>query len=184
MNRLALLSVLLVAAACDRDAPGRSSPPAAPGTAEPAAAAPAAPAVAPSSAELRPILAGYERARALLVDDKTEGLDAAGGEIGEAAKAAAGKASGAPKDQLTAIAGAAQKLAAAGDVAAARLAYGEVSQPLVELVMADAELREQMHLFECPMVKGYGRWLQPTPGIENPYMGQEMLTCGSGVSRK
>jgi threonine/homoserine/homoserine lactone efflux protein len=38
------------------------------------------------------------------------------------------------------------------------------------------------HVFECPMAKGYKRWVQPTDELENPYMGQEMLTCGSEVT--
>jgi Cu(I)/Ag(I) efflux system membrane fusion protein len=54
-----------------------------------------------------------------------------------------------------------------------------VSQYLVALSAADARLQEGWHVFECPMAKGFNKWFQREPRLENPYMGQRMPTCGS-----
>src|SRR5690606_34551525 len=57
-----------------------------------------------------------------------------------------------------------------------------LSRHLVNLVAADPRLREGLHAFECPMVEGDGVWLQPSPELQNPYMGPRMLVCGSEIA--
>ncbi len=81
-------------------------------------------------------------------------------------------------EHLRGIASAAKGLGSAGDVEAARSAFGEVSRHVVALLAADRTLAEGKHVFECPMAAGYKKWIQPTAKLENPYMGTKMLSCG------
>jgi Cu(I)/Ag(I) efflux system membrane fusion protein len=83
---------------------------------------------------------------------------------------------------FAAIADGATKLAAAADIKAARAAFGVVSQHVVALLASDKSLASGQHVFECPMVSGYNKWVQPTETLENPYMGKRMLTCGGASS--
>ena len=49
------------------------------------------------------------------------------------------------------------------------------------VVGADRELTAGRHVFSCPMVDettGFNKWFQTREEMENPYMGQEMPTCG------
>jgi hypothetical protein len=69
--------------------------------------------------------------------------------------------------------------AAAGDVAASRVAFGEVSRHLLPVVAADARLRDGRFVFECPMTKTFPRWLQSSENVSNPYMGAGMASCGA-----
>lgn len=125
------------------------------------------------------VLASYETIRDLLAKDKTDGLADQAGKLEGQARGAAGKAAVDAKRKLEAIATAAAGLKAkAGDIEQAREAFGTVSKAVVELLESDPKLREGKHLFECPMVEGYGKWVQPHPKIQNPYMGTKMLECG------
>ncbi len=63
-----------------------------------------------------------------------------------------------------------------------RVAYGELSRAVVAIIATDASLMQGRYLFECPMAKGYKRWVQVKPEMENPYMGQRMLECGSSIA--
>ena len=166
-----LLVVLLavgVVAACtksdDKKAPETKPEPAA--TPKPEAK--------PASPDFGDLFASYEACRALLTADKLEGVTDCAGKV-----AAAAKAAGQPE-----IAAKAEAMAgtAADDMAALRLAFGEVSKPLVALLGSSPDVASNYHVFECPMAKGYQRWVQPTATLENPYMGQKMLACGSEVS--
>jgi Cu(I)/Ag(I) efflux system membrane fusion protein len=76
---------------------------------------------------------------------------------------------------------AAAKLAAAQDIQVARQAFGDTSNSLVRLTGADTALSEGRHLFRCPMAEGYQHWIQTSKERKNPYMGQNMLACGSNV---
>ena len=122
-----------------------------------------------------PILAAYERARALLAADKLAGLPDAAREIEAAAKAGTGAHYGA-------IAIAAAKLAASSDLDTARQAFGEVSKHVIAQLVEDPALRNGQHVFECPMVSGYKKWVQPSKDLQNPYMGPKMLVCGGESS--
>jgi membrane fusion protein, copper/silver efflux system len=74
---------------------------------------------------------------------------------------------------------AAAGLAAAETVVAARSLFGELSEALFQLALADPRLQTGWHVYTCPMAKSFQRWFQQPKEIENPYMGQEMLRCGS-----
>jgi Cu(I)/Ag(I) efflux system membrane fusion protein len=139
---------------------------------------------------LRTALAGYEDVRALLAADTVEGLEPRGRRLaaalaaaGEGLAAAGEGAEAAQVRQLVAEAGrAAERLGEADDLAAARTGFGEVSRFLMAVAAADPELVEGLAAFSCPMVEvGFNKWFQREDEMENPYMGQEMLTCGEAA---
>jgi len=131
--------------------------------------------------ELRGILENYEAIRELLVKDTGVGIAAHAKAIeAEAGKIAAANPAGGAYSEMAA---AATKLTVADvqDLGYLRRTFGELSRPLVGLLERDPSLGAGLHTFECPMAKGYKRWLQPSAKLENPYMGQRMLSCGSEV---
>ncbi len=133
----------------------------------------------PSSEEsLPPALVAYEDVRSALARDDLSGARDHSRELAEALASAD---FGTPAHREAAAA-AALEVAGATDAEAARVAFGDVSRPLVAAVAEDPRLRDSMHLFTCPMAKGFGQWVQPDPGISNPYMGTAMPTCGSAAA--
>ena len=129
------------------------------------------------------MMKSYEECRALLAADKTAGLSACAEGIVEASQTAHATAPEAAHEHITTLAKAAELLSKAptDDIEAIRLSFGEVSKSAVAMLTAAPEAAKSYHLFECPMAKGYKRWAQPGPGLENPYKGAKMLTCGSEV---
>jgi Cu(I)/Ag(I) efflux system membrane fusion protein len=125
-------------------------------------------------------LGAYEALRATLARDSLEGLAPAADRVATALRGHDGEPEP-TASQLAAAASAAAGLSRASSLEEARAAFAELSRQLVALASADARLREGLHLFECPMAKGYGRWLQPGATIDNPYMGQAMLSCGNAA---
>ena len=76
------------------------------------------------------------------------------------------------------IAAGAKKLSAAPDIAAARIAFGEISSALTAYAEATkSTFGKDVRLAYCPMVNK--PWLQRDKEIRNPYYGAAMLTCGS-----
>ncbi len=68
--------------------------------------------------------------------------------------------------------GAGDKLQHAGDLKAAREAFGDLSITAEKL----AGGQPGYHTFYCPMVKK--DWVQQSTVVANPYLGADMLTCG------
>jgi Cu(I)/Ag(I) efflux system membrane fusion protein len=136
-------------------------------------------------APLETALAAYEEARGLLAADRLDGLAARARRLAAALRAADAALSTAGTGEaarplLDEGARAADSLAAATDLAVARRAFGEVSRFLMPVAAADEELVEGLWPYECPMVAdGFGEWFQPGDDMANPYMGEEMLTCGT-----
>ena len=136
------------------------------------------------------ILAHYDAIHSALAADTTKDIAKHAKEIQEIA-------SDASKDFNAAMAGvseenaeacqkllpevsqAAAKLAAAGNLSAARDAFGELSRPLVRY--REMLTGEDTKVAYCPMAKK--PWLQTATEIENPYYGSSMLRCGSFVSQ-
>ncbi len=187
---LIVAALALAAGACssekDKDSSKKAEPTAKeePGAKEPAKEP--AKATADPAAELAAVgelMKPYEDCRALLAADKGDGVADCAKAIEAAANKGKASVSDKAKPHLEAIAAAAGNLAsaAADDIAALRLAYGEVSKPVVALLGASPEAAAKYHVFECPMAKGYKRWAQPDAKLSNPYMGTAMLTCGSEV---
>ncbi len=83
------------------------------------------------------------------------------------------------KALLPKIAAAAAAMAKAADLKAAREAF----VPLSEAVVAyrDIAVGERPVVAYCPMVKH--EWLQPAGKIANPFYGSKMLRCGSIVRK-
>lgn len=72
----------------------------------------------------------------------------------------------------------AESMTEAEDLASARIAFGDVSQLLMQMAADHPRLVEGWHVFGCPMAVGFEKWMQPTAELENPYMGPSMLKCG------
>ena len=59
-----------------------------------------------------------------------------------------------------------------------RAAFGGVSRGLISALAERKDMQERLHVFECPMAKGFGKWVQRDEKLQNPYMGKAMLACG------
>jgi len=136
-------------------------------------------------APLRAALVAYEEARALLAQDRLDGLSPhAGRLVRSLERAGAGVPPGdAPRISrwLDEGVAAARALGAATGLEAARQAFGEVSRFLVALAGADPRLAEGWHVFECPMTETFPKWMQPSEELANPYMGPAMPSCGNAT---
>lgn len=71
------------------------------------------------------------------------------------------------------------RLAGAKDLDGARLAFGDLSEALVQSGVLIPE--GQLKVAYCPMVDKH--WLQTGNEIANPYYGSKMLRCGTFVPR-
>ncbi len=133
--------------------------------------------------ELRGVLNQYEDVRALLASDNIEGLKAHCDSVAHAISGVLEgeqKLPGSPREQLGTAVDAADALGTSKDLQAARLRFGDLSEALVGAASSDGRLQEGLHIFLCPMAEGYQKWFQEADTIENPYMGQQMLRCGTG----
>ena len=111
----------------------------------------------------------YFRIQASLSDDKTEGVTAEAKAIATAAKAMGEP--GVP------IAKAADVLAHATDLGAARTAFSQLSDAVIAFSESTkAEAGEGVHAMYCPMANK--QWMQKGEKVSNPYYGKSMLTCG------
>lgn len=130
--------------------------------------------------ELRGLLDAYERARVALAGDRHDVLATEGKRMAEhlerVAKALPEADVAVP--WLLASVERMRALAAARTIDDARERFQDASAVAVTLAATNPSLREDLHVFECPMVSGFNKWLQPTPDIANPYMGTSMLACG------
>jgi hypothetical protein len=76
------------------------------------------------------------------------------------------------------LAAAADAVAKAADLNAAREAFGPLSEAVIARVKADTAFDPGpgLRLAWCPMVRR--SWLQREEQVRNPYYGKQMLTCG------
>ena len=97
----------------------------------------------------------------------------------EAAKAGAAAAPADFRKPLETIAGAA-------DLKGARAAFHDLSKAAIPFAEARAKAADAkmpaLILFECPMAPPFGKWLQASDPLANPYWGAEMLRCGAKVA--
>lgn len=130
---------------------------------------------------LRATFGAYEEIRARLAGDTLDGVAPAARRIEQTLEAARQSVKDAPRIEQTLGDGARAAKALAGEtkIDAARRAFGDVSRALVSIAGADARLSQGKHVFECPMAEGYNKWVQSSPQMANPYMGEKMLLCGS-----
>ncbi|NML38872.1 DUF3347 domain-containing protein [Chitinophaga sp. G-6-1-13] len=71
-------------------------------------------------------------------------------------------------------------IVSAADIEAQRTAYASLSNDLIALVKKSGVSSGTLYVGFCPMAlndKG-GYWLSTEKGIQNPYFGEQMLTCG------
>ena len=69
----------------------------------------------------------------------------------------------------------------AGNIKHQREHFETLSQEIYDLVKASGSSGQKLYYDNCPMYnngKG-GNWLSETKEIQNPYLGEEMPTCGS-----
>lgn len=136
---------------------------------------------------LETALEAYDDARDLLAEDTTEGLAVRAGRIADSLSLALQGAQAADEDLSAAIPylGEARRAARGladtdgAEISEARAAFGELSRFLMALAAADPGLTEGRFVYSCPMETGFNKWIQEEPEMENPYMGQSMLACGS-----
>ena len=131
------------------------------------------PTSASSDEQLRAIVNHYEAIRRKLLNDETSGIKDEAEKIAALSSKSANPASAAIGQIASQLSG------KAGDLEAVRLAFGELSQRLIEALANNSQLKEELHLFNCPMARGYGQWVQSDAKLGNPYMGQSMPGCGS-----
>jgi Cu(I)/Ag(I) efflux system membrane fusion protein len=104
-----------------------------------------------------------------LAKDSLDGVKANAGEI-----ATASSALGAPAMKIDTSA---MQLASAVEIEDAREKFGVLSEAIIAYVDGfHLTLPEGVRVASCPMKQK--PWLQRGSGIENPYYGSSMLTCG------
>ena len=113
------------------------------------------------------ITSPYLKVQVVLAGDSIKGVSEAAEEI-MAAAAALG-------DDGNGLADAAGALAVAGDIEAARKAFGALSDALIDY--ADSVGIGELKVAYCPMADR--SWIQEGGSIANPFFGAFMLTCGS-----
>jgi len=143
-------------------------------------------AIASSGAATWQAMAGhYEAIRLDLVKDATDGVATHAQALADEARSLAKKfdagRAAVPGDkkadcvaQLASIADSATALAKATDIAGARAAFEELTEPMI--TYRDMVSGERPMVVYCPMVKK--SWLQPDGEIGNPYGGAPMVHCG------
>jgi hypothetical protein len=129
---------------------------------------------AEEAALMEPVKSVYDHYIAIQTDlakDSVKGLDEHANAIAKAVK------SDEAKMLSPDIAKQAETLAKAKDLKAARAAFKPLSTSLVKYLADTKAGKGTYHEAYCPMVKA--SWLQKGTDIKNPYMGKEMLTCGT-----
>jgi hypothetical protein len=127
-------------------------------------------------------LEAYEEIRKELAADSLEGVPTSAARLGEAlrpvisSRASLGEELAGLVEEAAFIA---ESVAAAEDLSEARAAFAELSRRFLLVTKLDNRVTEGWHVFSCPMVDTFDKWLQPSAQIENPYMGSSMLTCGT-----
>ena len=131
---------------------------------------------------LRGALDVYEECRTALAYDRLNSLNDSASRLAESlAQTAAEVPTARPevRERIEQAVEASRALASAGDLEAARAAFARISRQLMALGQMDPALVEGWHAFSCPMVEGFNRWMQPSPELENPFMGRAMPSCGT-----
>lgn len=123
------------------------------------------------------VVEAYDQVRAALVADHHK----AASKKARALQRMAAAQTGRKIRHTAALAAGANQLAKAdaNDPTALRRSFGEVSKALIGLVKAHLALEAGLHIFECPMAKPFGRWIQRSSKLGNPYMGAAMPACGA-----
>lgn len=124
----------------------------------------------------------YEAIRGSLARDRSDVRTQALA-LADAAQAAATSAPEAIRQPLGDLSSASRRLAGLerDDLEGARRAFGDVSRAWISVLSAEPSLQQGKQVYECPMAKGYKRWVQVGKEASNPYLGSEMLQCGNKI---
>ena len=131
---------------------------------------------------LRGAIDAYERAQERLAKDETKGVGDDARALAEGLRAAVAAMPAERKDArdvATRAADGADRVAKATTLDDARRAFADASRDFLAVVAADSRLTSPAHLFECPMIATHPRWMQRGPTPENPYLGTQMVACGT-----
>ena len=144
---------------------------------------------------LRSALEGYEKIRIGLSRDQIEVIPEACTQMEDGLSTTLGDASLSPqvRRRVSAWRSESQKLRQAAyknsqevevtlsnaSAERARHVLSELSRAMFRVLELDPQLQAGWRAFACPMVDGFQKWLQRPESIENPYMGQRMLSCGA-----
>jgi len=124
------------------------------------------------------LLKGYEVVRVALAADDMKATQAGGAALAKMASTQTNAAKGEEQKTLQRLTQTAQKVATSKDFDAARLAFGEMSKQTLLLIATDTGRKQGVTAYQCPMAKGYKKWIQLDQEMANPYMGKSMLKCG------
>jgi len=139
----------------------------------------------PRTQKVVEVITAYAAVRAALAADNVADAKAKAPALASAAKTAAPAWSGTPTgEQFAPLAAAAEAVAGAADIRAARFAFGDASKALITAIAPEPSLQVGLVAYRCPMAKTYQKWLQTGDAMGNPYWGAEMLTCGAKVPIK
>lgn len=130
--------------------------------------------VAQASETTKAIVASYLEIHMALAADKIDGVKPAAAAIAKQAEALGEKGEKLIK--------AARAVESAGNIKAARNAFGNLSAEVIAAAKTD-EWKDlpDVKLAYCPMVNK--SWLQKGDDVKNPYYGSSMLTCGEFKKR-
>ena len=132
--------------------------------------------------KMQPVLRSYLAIHELLAADSTKGVAAKARAIVKAAakldpRQVTGVHAGHYKDLPKKLSAAASALAKSENLAAARVAFKELSKPMAMWVAMSKPAGTTVAY--CQMAKA--SWVQKGKAIRNPYYGADMLTCGQIV---
>lgn len=134
---------------------------------------------AESAARIDDAVEAYDVVRGALVEDRGD-VTIPATKLAEAARLASASAPKSVGHALEELSSSAERLARldGSDLSAARESFGEVSRSLIAVLSSEPSLQQSRHVYECPMAKGYKKWVQVSKGVSNPYMGSAMPQCG------
>ena len=120
------------------------------------------------TAPVKSVYGHYLKIQASLAKDSMTGVAANADAIAKAVQTDA-------KALPSAVATEAETLAQASDLKSARAAFKPLSNSLIQY-LADHKAKDAYVQVYCPMARA--SWLQADKNVDNPYLGQEMPTCG------
>jgi Cu(I)/Ag(I) efflux system membrane fusion protein len=133
------------------------------------------------------MLKPYFAIRTALAADSVESIAMASAKLAKCGTCAVDGADDTVNSAAKAYAAAAKPLhtaAAKGDMDATRKAFHDLSKAAIAFAEAAEKTgldMGQVVLFTCPMSPPFGKWLQESDAIGNPYWGAKMLKCGKAV---
>lgn len=125
------------------------------------------------------LVPAYEKIRKALAADQLKVSQASAKVF--ATKASQNKSQ--DKKEFQALSLAAKKLSQSKDLKNARLSFGALSKALISL-LHEHKGTKGLQAYQCPMAKGYKKWIQADVKMANPYMGKKMLKCGGKTAFK